>query len=491
MQTALLPVNLPPQRDETLTSWILRLAAAHGLTGRAFLRIILGRKTEANRDWEGVAAKAIVGGLAAKTGRSPDALLRDHTLFGYAGVCFERVTSGVNRWVLARQIVGVHCHRPWIGYCPACLAQAAYFRRSWRLSALTACADHGLRLLMSCPRCRASVNYHRYEIGRHPSEPAQLLCACHACRFDLREAEPEHVSEDERAQARKMASVLTGQPSFVGGRELASPEMLNALWTLLACLTSRKPRLRAWQDELRRELGLSFSGEGLSDQIASSAQRAELLQAAWGVFDRWPDAFILTARRAKAYASDFATVRPLVRWIPAAIARKIDRAARLKKTKRLDELREFVRTRRRDWYRLPQLARAAVRAGFYHSHWSQALPTLGRLIGELRIAARGSRIRQTHCVERGSAQWSQLLRMAAAFRKHRCRSKERLREGIVRLCKGRYLSTRDLAELLRRSPAVLKSRHLSELVRLGRLRTRMKSEHAGIKNHPHQAYCAA
>jgi ATP-dependent DNA helicase RecG len=55
---------------------------------------------------------------------------------------------------------------------------------------------------------------------------------------------------------------------------------------------------------------------------------------------------------------------------------------------------------------------------------------------------------------------------------------------VVSLCQGRWLSARQLAELLGRDPESLQTKVLASLVRSGRLRLR----HPGVPNRPDQAY---
>jgi predicted transcriptional regulator len=55
---------------------------------------------------------------------------------------------------------------------------------------------------------------------------------------------------------------------------------------------------------------------------------------------------------------------------------------------------------------------------------------------------------------------------------------------VLKLCDGRSLTTRDLAELLGRDPESLQRRILTGLVKQGLLELR----HPGVPNRPDQAY---
>ncbi len=61
-----------------------------------------------------------------------------------------------------------------------------------------------------------------------------------------------------------------------------------------------------------------------------------------------------------------------------------------------------------------------------------------------------------------------------------------LREAVLQPCTGRYLTAEELAGLLRRTAANLRSRHLASMVKEGRLQLRFPA----ASNRPDQAYTA-
>jgi hypothetical protein len=65
--------------------------------------------------------------------------------------------------------------------CPACIEEGRPRRKEWRHALVSACADHGVRLIDACGACRAelSLGWGSYDVcacgtpfGRNPSEPA-------------------------------------------------------------------------------------------------------------------------------------------------------------------------------------------------------------------------------------------------------------------------------------------------------------------------------
>ena len=86
-----------------------------------------------------------------------------------------------------------------------------------------------------------------------------------------------------------------------------------------------------------------------------------------------------------------------------------------------------------------------------------------------------------------SEQYDELLAMAAPIREKGRADKALVRETIVRLCEGRFLSLRTLAELLNREPDSVRNHYITPMLREGLIQARFP-EHP---NHPQQAYSAA
>lgn len=186
------PAHPKPMPDELLSSWIVRIAQANGLKLQTFCDRAFGNEHQLwNRDIDRLAPPWLLSTLARRTGTSLPAIRRT-TLDCYIGRLYRRKQqAGQLRWILP---VGVY-HRTRIRhgmqFCPQCLLEDAqpYFRTVWRVAALTYCAKHQLRLYDRCPACDAPVAYHRRELGRPAATDPGPLSLCHACSFDLRNAE--------------------------------------------------------------------------------------------------------------------------------------------------------------------------------------------------------------------------------------------------------------------------------------------------------------
>ncbi|MDQ3555642.1 MAG: TniQ family protein, partial [Gemmatimonadota bacterium] len=76
------PVHLKPLPDELLSSWLGRLAAAHGLKLHTFCTLAFGRRALWNRDLDRLAPPEVMEVLAERTA-TPPARVRETTLARY------------------------------------------------------------------------------------------------------------------------------------------------------------------------------------------------------------------------------------------------------------------------------------------------------------------------------------------------------------------------------------------------------------------------
>lgn len=184
------PVHLKPQADELLSSWLMRLAAAHALKLHTFCALTWTRRKQIwNRDIDKCADESILNLLVEKTGTRPEVVART-TLAAYEGYLYERHNPyGNTRWIMPVGVYHRTRRRHGLQFCPRCLAEddAPYYRRSWRLAFVTFCERHGTTLSDRCPRCYAPVNFHRNELGHRAKWAADSVTLCHACGYDLRE----------------------------------------------------------------------------------------------------------------------------------------------------------------------------------------------------------------------------------------------------------------------------------------------------------------
>lgn len=194
------PVHLKPYSNELLSSWMLRLAHAHGLKLQTFYSIIFDKnKSIWNRDIDKFAPDWLINRLSSATGTSIQDVTHT-TLKSYEGILYEtHQPKGNTRWI---NPIGIYhrTHKNFgLQFCPICLAhdQDPYFRKYWRLAFFTECEKHHVLLHDRCPRCGSAVNFHRVEMGIRELVKPRSVINCFKCGYDLRDAPIARISCDD------------------------------------------------------------------------------------------------------------------------------------------------------------------------------------------------------------------------------------------------------------------------------------------------------
>ena len=172
------------QPDEILSSWLCRCAMSLGTDPLRFT----GALWPGDRVWS--------GDLDRDPGN--ERLRTLATASGFPNADIERASLGwwANKWLGTPP----RAQRAWpwivpIGsrgpartgiaqFCPRCWRDDLfpYYRVSWRVSWIVACATHGTLLLDRCPSCGGPPAAHRLPLG------AKHLAQCDRCGSDLRTA---------------------------------------------------------------------------------------------------------------------------------------------------------------------------------------------------------------------------------------------------------------------------------------------------------------
>ena len=193
MTSGLLPFRQPPQPQEILSSWIVRLCLGLGCELQAFTTQILGSTMSLwNGDVDRQVPEAAISGLSRHTGLNPE-LVRDLTLQAYAGRVFRFGSkSGPLRWVLPVVAHRWKIPKPGLQFCADCMAEdtVPYFRKVWRLAFYTFCPRHQKFMQEGCSACGMRPLPARRDFSVNPKLVVPLH-VCTGCLADLRGESPE------------------------------------------------------------------------------------------------------------------------------------------------------------------------------------------------------------------------------------------------------------------------------------------------------------
>lgn len=194
------PRHLKPLPGELPSSWIVRLAHAHGYKAEQACRLLLGwGQPMWNRDIDKQISPELRKALKDATAVTDDQLDRAElrSLEGY--ICEHVNINGLSKWIVPVSIYHRTRRNPGLAFCPICLAtdEVPHYRRDWRLSFVSVCTRHHVELLDGCPKCTAPIALHRADVGPDGFAPrSNLLIRCFQCGYDFRRWVPQRADAD-------------------------------------------------------------------------------------------------------------------------------------------------------------------------------------------------------------------------------------------------------------------------------------------------------
>lgn len=188
-----LPVHPQPEPWESLTSYLMRLAAANGITRGCDLgyRLFPGRNQYAIRLITDHVPVTL--GSLPRQACCPERKLLAMTFY-HLGRKFGRPPRGNSMCNFLSGTIATY-----LRYCPHCLDERRYYRLPWRFLPLVGCHHHGCRLLQRCGECDRAI----------PLFPNTLrVGVCPHCGKELRTCSTEPLLAAERRQSWQMAHDL-------------------------------------------------------------------------------------------------------------------------------------------------------------------------------------------------------------------------------------------------------------------------------------------
>ncbi len=334
------PVHLKPQEDELLSSWLTRLALAHGQTAASFLNQTWPGRSLLARDLDLWNDQTMFELLARKT-CTPPARAFAATLAAYDGWLFEdKPHQSHAPWVLARHL-NVRPQK-WFGlqFCPWCLAadKEPYFRRHWRLALMLLCPIHRVPLLDRCQSCGATVCYERQTARELGDAEGWTLTQCYKCNADLRDSATDRncakVDATELEFQVLLATTLRrGWIEMPQNGVVYSHLFFSGLHQMMRKLIYgrmagllKAALLRSYSIDLPIDF---LPGKSVFLERLNVAQRRALLRAVSRLLQDWPDNFIEFCRANK-LASHFliGDTKRLPFWYWSVVREHLTKSAR-------------------------------------------------------------------------------------------------------------------------------------------------------------------
>lgn len=261
----LLPVHLNPKEDELLSSWLVRLSLAHGLTPREFGNMIRpGYSTHLWNlmDIDLLHYVEILTSLSERCG-VPLTRVRGTTLSEFERNLHTKLLTSrkPSYWIMDYDI------RPTIPIapcglqaCPRCLNEdmEPYMRRVWRLPFVVACPEHESLLIDRCPDCASAIHIHRN--AEELEADTDILTVCYKCKSDLRDATTQPLAEAEAVvfQQKLVAAARHGYLQMEDSDRYSSQACFTLLYRMLTALLQLHPACGRLQRVISRHYGLTL-----------------------------------------------------------------------------------------------------------------------------------------------------------------------------------------------------------------------------------------
>lgn len=219
-------VHPKPQKNELLSSWLVRVALAHQTMPWSFMNMHFPEYQNIifSRDVDIWTPDSFIDKLAWKSGFTTENIFT-MTLRSYDGYLLERVRlNGPNFFI--SPIIPRKRRNLGYGqkYCPLCLQEDfAYFRKEWRLSFYTVCLEHKIHLLDRCQNCGLPVTAYKFK-------REQGFVQCYSCGWHLSLAgNLTIVSDEDIARVSRLMKILEEGYVLIGGKPIYSIAFFQVL----------------------------------------------------------------------------------------------------------------------------------------------------------------------------------------------------------------------------------------------------------------------
>lgn len=85
--------------------------------------------------------------------------------------------------------------KPICRFCPHCIIELPYIRKSWRYAFSYACPKHGCLLLERCSKCDGSINFEKLNLSKMDDLDVHDLSSCLSCGASLATQRSSYVTE--------------------------------------------------------------------------------------------------------------------------------------------------------------------------------------------------------------------------------------------------------------------------------------------------------
>ncbi|WP_081963178.1 TniQ family protein [Pseudomonas sp. ML96] len=333
----LLAYRSRPREDESLLSWMTRLARGNAVKLQCLATDILGFSPQLlAHDLDRLPDEELLGRLVKRVGCTYEQAYSTG-MWAYQGLLwFETPKArGPVDWLMPMGR-SPHDRRRISSYttqmCCACLASdpIPYFRRYWRLALAVVCPVHGIYLRDCCPWCHGPIEFHTTDFGCRLLPSVEPMMHCGKCGHDWCHESWDELSAPENLvwfQRQLCQLLVDGWSAELPGAGILSPAFFCGLKCLLQRLNQpgRCRRLREYFALRDAELLFDPCEHALQRfECLRLGDRARLMGMAQDLLMSWPNQFGDIARASRVSSSYFTDYRHLMPyWLHVAIRNEL------------------------------------------------------------------------------------------------------------------------------------------------------------------------
>lgn len=176
-----------PKEGELLSSWLVRLAAAGGMTAIEFCESTLSIKKPNLRLIDRSPEDHLLEAISEGTGVPVDRI-RGTSLSTEDGYVFSQTGKGETFWLVPALTVNSKINRFTIGmpFCPTCLDtdEIPYYRKHWHYAFHPICSIHQTPLRNECPHCNRPYS-HMQPVARREVDLTMPIRSCWSCSSNV------------------------------------------------------------------------------------------------------------------------------------------------------------------------------------------------------------------------------------------------------------------------------------------------------------------
>lgn len=256
-----------PYDDETLSSWLVRIAQMNYTHLYALFSHSDYKRAIYKNDLDLIPySSGFYRWLSEMTGVGIERI-RKMSLRTYEGYVQEKITQHPKQqWIITMGQFKAHGYR----FCPECLKEHAYFRKEWRLLFVNICKQHSVYLSNRCDVCNALIIPQL--IDEH-----NTLVGCYRCGHDLRKNKLQKLDKhnDYLTVQRQLIEIADRGYYIVQNKWHYSIGLFDILHRLVLFFTRKR-----YSDIKRGDL-YKLEPKAMS----------ELIETTMELFDKWPTKF--------------------------------------------------------------------------------------------------------------------------------------------------------------------------------------------------------